>query len=212
MMARFLRFACILAAASAYSAPKPSTNQYKIPNAAPKVAAAAAVVLSVFFSLAEPAMASSKAAAQISLDTVPPTSLSIHIEDLPIIGELISGTYSKVADGSVVGKPSVVIKSPTDKVSAIKAFLAGGHLEFDVKGLINTHLDVDVGADEAGVAKVRVASNLIPALPFKNAATLPFSPSGKITDWNIVTNLGSGDSYYYNENSGVSQMERPELK
>ncbi len=211
-MARFLYLVCILVVASAYTTRKPSSSHYKFQKTTPKVATtAAAVALSLLFSINEPALASSKYAAQISLESLPPATVSVQIGDLPIIGNLLSGTYSKVPDGSFRGKPSVVIKSPSDKVSAIKAFVTGGHLEFDVSGLLNTHLDVDVGADEPGVAKVRVASNLIPVLPFKNAATLSSKPSGKTTPWAVVTNMGSGESYFYNEDTGVSQFERPEI-
>jgi hypothetical protein len=211
-MVRILHFACLVAVASAYSAPKPSVNNYKLPTVAPKFASTAAVVvMSLLFSMTDPAFASSKDAAQISLESLPPATISVQIGDLPIIGSLLSGTYTKVPDGTIGGKPSVVIKSPADKISAIKAFVGGGHLEFDVKGLINTHLDLDVGAVEPGVAKVRIASNLIPVLPFKNEATLSSKPSGKATPWAVVTNMGSGESYFYNEDTGVSQYERPEI-
>lgn len=212
----FLRFACLLVAVRAYSSPKPSTvgaRQYEAasaPKFAPR-AMAAALVLSAMFSMAEPALASSKNAAQISLNGLPPSTISVQIQDVPVVGKLISGTYTKIPDGSIKGTPSVVIKSPSDKVSAVKSIVTGGHLEFDVNGLVNTHLDVDVGAEEAGVAKVRVASNLIPPLPFKNAATQTAKPSGKATPWNVVTNLGTGNAYYYNEETGVSTNERPTI-
>ena len=210
-MVRMLPFACMMALITAYSTPKPVPSHYKMRTASPKVATAAAVALSLLFSFTEPALATSKDAAQISLESLPPATISVQIADLPIIGSLLSGTYTKVPDGSVGGKPSVVIKSPADKISAVKSFVTGGHLEFDVKGLLNTHLDVDVGAAEPGVAKVRIASPLIPVLPFKNAATMTSAPSGKETPWAVVTNLGSGESYYYNEDTGVSQFERPEI-
>ena len=211
-MARILRFSCMLAVASAYSVPKPSGNNFKLSSASPTFpCTAAAVALSLLFSMTEPAFASSKDAAQISLESLPPATVSVQIGDLPIIGSLLSGTYTKVPDGSIGGKPSVVIKSPADKISAIKAFVTGGHLEFDVNGLINTHLDVDVGADEPGIAKVRIASKVIPVLPFKNEATLSSKPSGKPTPWAVVTNMGSGESYFYNEDTGVSQYERPDV-
>lgn len=110
-----------------------------------------------------------------------------------MVGNLLSGTYTKVADGSIK-QPSVTIKSPSDKVKAISEIATGGHLEFDVSGLLSTHLDVDVSADEPGVAKVRVASGLIPKLPFKNLASgSEGSPTGgKPSPWNMVTNMGSG--------------------
>jgi hypothetical protein len=223
-MIRFLRFVCLLVAVSAYSTPKPSSSSTSLgvskhtkaaapPPAtkfAPK-AMAAAMALSALLSMTEPALASSKTAAQISLNSLPPSTISVQIGDLPVVGNLISGTYTKIPDGSIKGKPSIVIKSPTDKVSAVKSIVTGGHIEFDVDGLVNTHMDVDIGADEAGVAKVRVASNLIPPLPFKNAATQASKPSGKATPWSAVTNMGTGKSYYYNEDTGVSQNDRPTI-
>jgi hypothetical protein len=172
-------------------------------------ATAAAIGLAVLLSTAEPALASSRTAGQISLDSLPPTTISIQIKDLPVIGNLLSGTYARVPDGSVVGKPSIVIKSPSDKIGAIKSVLGDGHVEFDINGILKTHLDVDISAEEPGVAKVRVASNLIPQLPFKNAATLSVKPTGKTTSWDRLTNLGSGETYYYNEATGVSQAQRP---
>merc|ERR1712154_120214 len=97
---------------------------------------------------------------------------------------------------------------PKKKLDAVKTFISSGHLEFDVSGLLNTHLDVDVAAEENGVAIIRVASPLIPKLPFKNLAT--GMPNGKSdSEWNKITNLSSGEAYYYNEKTGVSQFERP---
>jgi hypothetical protein len=161
-----------------------------------------------------PAQASD-VAAQISLDRIPPTSISIQIDDLPVIGSILSGTYTKVNDGSIKD-PSITIKSPKDKVRAISSIATGGHLEFDVGGKVSTHLDVDIAADEAGTAKVIVKSNLIPKLPFKNLASsntvtgTKSTTGGKESQWNIVTNLGNGESYYYNAKSGVTQYDRPD--
>lgn len=169
--------------------------------------AAAAFALSTALLLGDPgaalaasatATASSATAAQVSLNSLPPTSISVEIKDLPVVGDLLSGTYTKVKDGSVAN-PSITIKSPKDKVKAIKE-LTGGHLEFDVNGVLATHLDVDVAADQAGVAKIRVASNLIPPLPFKNpasgfSATDSLPKGGKESPWNVVTNMGSGGMF-----------------
>jgi hypothetical protein len=206
MMLRFLRFTCLLGVAAAWSAP--NKKSFSLPKVDAK-AAAAAVAISVLLSTTEPAMATSKTAAQISLDSLPPATISVQIQDLPVVGNLLSGTYTKV--DKIEGKPSIVIKSPADKLAAVQSIATGGHLEFDINGLINTHMDVDVGADEPGVAKVRVASNLIPKLPFKNAATMPESFSGKKTPWNVVTNMGTGSTYYYNEETGDSQFEKPQI-
>jgi hypothetical protein len=153
----------------------------------------------------------SDVAAQISLDKLPPTSVSIQIGDLPVVGSLLSGTYARVADGSIKD-PSITIRSPKDKVRAISSIATGGHLEFDVGGKLSSHFDVDVAADEAGTAKVIVKSNLIPKLPFKNMAssTIGAPTGGRESPWNIVTNLGSGESYYYNAKSGLTQFGRPD--
>jgi len=159
----------------------------------------------------ETATTTSTTAAQVSLNSLPPASISVEIKDLPVVGNLLSGTYTKVKDGSVAN-PSITIKSPKDKVKAIKE-LTGGHLEFDVNGVLTTHLDVDVAADQAGVAKIRVASNLIPPLPFKNPAS-GFSAGadaikkgGKESPWNIVTNMGSGGkrSIWYCRREALNQ-------
>ncbi len=172
---------------------------------------ALSTILATTTSLGLPVFASD-AAAQVSLDKLPPTSISIQIGDLPVVGSLLSGTYSKVADGSIKD-PSIVIKSPKDKIKAISSIATGGHLEFDVGGILKTHLDVDVAADEAGTAKIVVKSSLIPKLPFKNMAnrgTGKAVTGGKESQWNVVTNLGNGESYYYNVDSGVTQFSRPD--
>jgi hypothetical protein len=195
------------------SSSSPATAAAAAAVVAAKGAAAAALASAFLFTAPFPAFASD-AAAQISLQSLPPTSISIQIGDLPVVGSLLSGTYTKVPDGSIA-KPSVVIKSPVDKVKAISSIATGGHLEFDVNGKINTHLDVDVAADEAGTARVLVRSNLIPRLPFRNMASASASvgalpTGGKESQWNIVTNLGNGDSYYYNVKTGVTQYDRPD--
>jgi hypothetical protein len=159
-----------------------------------------------------PALAS-PTAAQISVDSIPPTTISVQIGDLPVVGSLLSGTYTKVdAKTAASTPPSVIIKSPTDKVKAIQTAATSGHLEFDIAGKtgIKTHLDVDVAADEAGVANVRVASDLIPKLPFKNAASGSATfKGGKESQWSMVTNLGTGESYYFNEKTGETTYTKP---
>lgn len=169
--------------------------------------------------LAAPAFAAStgsSTAAQIYVDQIPPTTISIEVSDLPIVGNLLSGTYAKVdKQTAIINKniaPSVVIKSPKDKAKAISG-AAGGHIEFDIAGKagLKTHLDVDVAADEAGVARVRIASDLIPPLPFKNlASSSSSSKGGQASRWQSVTNMGSGESYYFNSKTGVTQFEKPD--
>ena len=181
-------------------------------KAIPPPTAAATAALSFLLLTTTPAAYASPTAAQISLNRIPPTSISVQIGDLPVIGNVLSGTYTKIPDGSLKGPPSVTISSPSDKVKAIQALATGGHLEFDINGkILSTHLDVDIAADEPGVARVRVASDVIPPLPYKNLASSQSSPTGgKESAWNIVTNMGNGESYYYNTKTGVTQYERPD--
>lgn len=112
-------------------------------------------------------------AAHISLNSLPPKAISVEIQDLPVLGKALSGVYTKVPDdGSENGaSAAVTIESPKDKVAAIKAIASMGHFEFDIDGIVNTHLDVDVATDIPGTATIRVASPLIPVLPFQNAAS-----------------------------------------
>lgn len=202
-------FLLLLATPAAVLTYQPS---FKKPATTFKHAKAAATAALTTLLLAEPCFASSSTAAQVSLNALPPSSISVQIGDLPVVGKLLSGTYTKVPDGSIKTKPSVTIQSPKDKVNAIKEIATSGHLEFDVSGILNTHLDVDVAADESGVAKVRIASNLIPKLPYKNlASSSQTSPTGgKESPWNMVTNMGSGETYYYNEKTGVTQYQKPD--
>jgi hypothetical protein len=186
--------------------PSPSFNPFEQAKTA-----AAAGALGLILTTSQPVFAETDAAAQISLNALPPNSISVQIQDLPVVGKLISGTYTKVPDGSIKN-PSIVIKSPSDKVKAVQNIVTNGHLEFDVSGVIQTHIDVDVAADKAGVAKARISSGLIPKLPFRNLASSAVgSPTGgKESAWNMVTNMGSGETYYYNEKTGATQYVRPD--
>lgn len=212
MMLRLCRTLSVLAIATAYSTVPQQVQKPGQSNGMKTIASAAATAALAFVlaSSPSPSLADASAtAAHISLNSIPPTSVKVAVSDLPVIGNLISGTYTKVAD-STVTNPSVSITSPSDKVSAIKAIAGNGHLEFDVDGVINTHLDVDIATDKAGVATVRVASPLIPKLPFRNAAGGTVLPTtGKQSDWYKVTNMGTGDSYFYNEKMDISQLEMP---
>lgn len=197
---------------AAFQTPKPTPT----PAAAAAAKATAAATLAALLVTGTPALADS-GAAQIMIDQVPPTTVSIQVGDIPVVGSLVSGTYTKLdakAAKELTSPPSVVISSPKDKIKALKAATTGGHLEFDVGGKVGlkTHLDVDIAADQAGVAKVRVASNLIPALPFKNIASANYVEKGsKPSDWSIVTNMGNGESYYYNTKTGATQYEIPSI-
>jgi hypothetical protein len=180
-------------------------------KSASPVTAMVTAALTIILTTTAPALAS-PTAAQISVDSIPPTTISVQIGDLPVVGSLLSGTYTKVDSATSSSlPPSVIIKSPTDKIKAIQTLASSGHLEFDIAGKtgIKTHLDVDVAADEPGVANVRVASNLIPKLPFKNAASTVTAKGGRESQWSIVTNLGNGESYYFNAKTGETSFEKP---
>lgn len=207
---RFFRLFSILAVATAYTT---APRKVQKPSELRKFASSVAATAALSFVLAGnplPSLAEDSAtAAHISLNSIPPTSVRVAIKDLPVIGNLISGTYTKV-DDSIATNPSVSITSPTDKIAAIKAFAGMGHLEFDIDGVVNTHMDVDIATDKAGMATIKVASPLIPKLPFRNAAGGTVLPaSGKESDWYRVSNLGSGETYYYNEKTDTSQLEAP---
>jgi hypothetical protein len=204
----------VLAVATAYSTVPhnvqkvPSHTQQKSNNSFAAAAATAALAFGLLVGDPQQALASSTAG-QISLNSIPPTSVLLDIKDLPVIGNILSGTYTKVDDKSITS-PSVSIKSPKDKISAIKDVATGGHLEFDVDGILKTHLDIDIATDKAGVATVKVTSPLIPKLPFKNTASNDgIAVSGKQSDWFKVTNMGTGEFYYFNEKTDKTQAEMP---
>jgi hypothetical protein len=204
--------ACLLAA-SVFALQTPQLPFVERMQRQFQVTAAAVVMASSLLVLQAPEASASTTAAQISLNSLPPTSIRVDVGDLPVIGNVLSGTYTKISDlRKSSGPSSITISSPKDKVRAVQDIATTGHLEFDVDGILKTHLDVDIAADEPGVAKVRVSSNLIPKLPFKNMASASQgSPTGgKASPWSMVTNMGSGDSYYYNEKSGVTQYDRPD--
>ena len=214
MMHRLLCILAVLTVATAYSTSphsvqkQPAHQQAKSKNGFAAAAATAALTFGLLIGDPQQALASSTAG-QISLNSIPPTSIFVDIKDLPVIGNIVSGTYTKVDDGSIAS-PSVTIRSPKDKVSAIKDVATGGHLEFDVNGLVKTHLDVDIAANEAGVATVKIASPVIPQLPFKNTASGDvIAATGKKSDWYKVTNMGSGESYYFNEKTDEVQEGMP---
>jgi len=114
----------------------------------------------------------STTAAKISLTSLPPTAIDVEIGDLPVVGNLLSGLYTKVGSIPSSQPAAIIIESPKDKLQAVKDAASSGHLEFDVDGVLSTHLDVDIAADKGGVATIKVRSPLIPSLPFKNTASL----------------------------------------
>ena len=102
----------------------------------------------------------------------------------------------------------------------------------DVDGLVSTHVDVNVATVVPGELTVKIYSPLIPELPFKNSANAPTSPpggsgggrgealvpkspprgivkGGKASDWDSVTNLGTGNTYYVNAKTGEKRYADP---
>ena len=105
----------------------------------------------------------------------------------------------------------------------------------DVDGLVSTHVDVNVATVVPGELTVKIYSPLIPELPFKNSANapptsppgsgsgggrggespVPKSPprgivkGGKASDWDSVTNLGTGNTYYVNAKTGEKRYADP---
>lgn len=198
-----LRIYYLVAVVEAYSAAKkPVFNRNvatKIPTGKKIFATAAASVSLAFVLTGSPltADAISETAAQISLNSIPPTALKV--QDVPIVG----GTYTMVNDADVPS-PSVVVELPKDKIGAIKSIL-GGHLEVDVGGIVDTHVDIDLFSDEAGTLTAKVSNPLIPKLPLKRSS----GTTGKNSDWASVTNLGDGDVYYFNGKTGETTYEKP---
>ena len=203
---------------SAFQTPKTitaaSSPSASVAAAAKATAAATLAVLLTVGAPVEPAYAAdSGGALQIQVDQIPPANIGLNVKDIPVVGSIVSGTYTKLdakAVKELKSPPSVVISSPTDKFKALKAATTEGHLEVDIGGKVglSTHLDVDIAA-EAGVAKIRVASPLIPPLPFKNLASAEGKTGGPESEWNVVTNMGSGESYYFNTKTGTTQYEKP---
>lgn len=179
-----LGLAAVLPQALGFHLPSVSTRNkdftFNFPSLSSNLAGAlASASLAAIMTVSDPAWAASSTAAQIHLNSLPPTTISVQIDDLPVVGKLLSGTYTKVDAPPALSALSkngniqtpILIQSPPDKLSAIKNAATGGHLEFDVDGLVSTHLNVDVASTQAGEATIRVSSSLIPALPFKNSAS-----------------------------------------
>jgi len=182
-----------------------------LPSQIRDTVASAAMIMLVLTSDPQQSMASTTAG-QISLNNFPPSNLEINAKEIPIVGNIISGTYSKLEKNAA--SPSVSISLPKDKIEALKSVILNGHVELDVNGLLSTHLDVDIGSNEAGAATVRVASPLIPKLPFKNSVSrgelTVLSPSNKASDWSKVVNLGNGNPYYWNSKTGETTYDAPD--
>mmetsp|Transcript_14432 Transcript_14432/g.20112 ORF Transcript_14432/g.20112 Transcript_14432/m.20112 type:complete len:238 (+) Transcript_14432:214-927(+) len=190
-----------------------------------KSIASFAMVSSVFgFIGVDPSFAElSSTAAQIEINSVPPANVQINIEDLPVLGKLLSGTYARLdtgaynAAGNALGggtsrrQASVSIFSPSDKSTAIKELATKGHLEFDISGVVTTHVNIDAATLKQGELTVKIESPIIPSLPFKNSinSAEKTKKGTKPSDWVMVTNLGDGSISYQNTKTGAVQEENP---
>ena len=142
---------------------------------------------------------SSPKAARLTINSLPPQSVEIDLQDVPLVGKALSGTYVKTKTTSQAKKPSIQIASPKDKLGAIQEAADTGNLQFGLDGLFQPSLDIQLQPNQPGVAPIELKSPLIPKLPF-----------GKRTsDWNKVTNIGNGQVYYFNAKTGESQFEEP---
>ena len=137
-------------------------------------------------------------AAHVRVNRLPPDSFQIDLSDVPIVGHALSGTYAKIQK-PLSRQPSVVISSPTDKWGALQEVNDKGTLEFGLQGMFQSTLDVQLEPNRPGVAPIEIKSPLIPKWPFGR----------KKSDWNKVQNLGNGDTYYFNSQTGETRLEEP---
>jgi len=218
MRCQLFHFLSIVSVATAFTSPlvtsapkiilkgQPNTNDVTQDKVKPFGAATATAALAFLLAVApQPALASN-AAAQVTVKSFPPSSLQLDARGLPVVGGAVSGRYAMVDDKNM-GSPSITIEAPKN-VQSLLSGLSGGHVELDLKGLVASHFDVDIAAT-SGEATVKVRSDLIPPLPFKNSANTEAKVSGKKSDWSKVVNMGDGSVYYYNEMTDQSQFNAP---
>lgn len=136
-------------------------------------------------------------AARVRIHRLPPNSIQLDIRDVPIIGKALSGTYVKTQREP--NNPAVTISSPRDKLKAIETATDTGKLEFGLFGLLQSYVDLQLEPNRPGKAPVTLKSPLIPQWPF----------SKQPSHWNKVTNMGNGETYYFNEQTGETLLEEP---
>ena len=136
-------------------------------------------------------------AARIQVNSLPPDSFRVDLTDIPVVGKALSGTYAKVKN--VKREPAIEIASPKDKLGAIQTAADSGNLQFGLTGLFSSFLDIQLEPNQAGRAPVELKSPLIPKWPF----------AGRKSDWNKVSNLGNGETYYYNSATGETRVDEP---
>ena len=171
-----------LAASAASLAPQP---QRALPTTLQRQAATAA--------LAGAVVASPLAAVALSVDVTDINSPPVV--DLPVLGRFgvspskakptgkVSGDLVGTALSAKDGKVKVTVSTP--KIGPLPA------LDDEV-------LDIRI-ASSPGTVAVTISNPAIPKLPV----------GGGTSDWNVVQNLGSGATYYFNSKTGVTQYANP---
>ena len=171
-----------LAASAASLAPQP---QRALPTTLQRQAATAA--------LAGAVVASPLAAVALSVDVTDINSPPVV--DLPVLGRFgvspskakptvkVSGDLVGTALSAKDGKVKVTVSTP--KIGPLPA------LDDEV-------LDIRI-ASSPGTGGVSISNPAIPKLPV----------GGGTSDWNVVQNLGSGATYYFNSKTGVTQYANP---
>ena len=187
------------------------------------------VTLSILLSLAlvAPAYATppAKDALNIQINTLPTLSKVEGRPDvktsigLPSIPAVFSGGVINVDLGLDTRRskeaPGVKVNLPKDLKGAadgalkgnLKATLTTPEITFKlpvlgaitIPKLEGETLKIDV-TSSPGVATIKISNKNIPKLPLA---------SGRASAWEEVTNLGSGEAYYYNRFSGESQYDYP---
>jgi hypothetical protein len=184
-------------------------------------AATGALAAAIAFSVNSPAAfaAAKKDALGIEVNSLPPISkdlkASVGIPGVkPVFGGAMVDLEAKV-DLKKKGSGDIALKLPGDLKGAANGALKG-HVaavlktpplnvavpvlgKISVPALNNERFDIDISTT-AGRAVIEVKNDLIPAIPF---------PGKKKSDWQAVQNLGSGETYFYNTKTGVSQYEYP---
>ena len=171
-----------LAASAASLAPQPHPA---LPTTLQRQAATAA--------LAGAVVASPLAAVALSVDVTDINSPPVV--DLPVLGRFgvspskakptvkVSGDLVGTALSAKDGKVKVTVSTP--KIGPLPA------LDDEV-------LDIRI-ASSPGTVGVSISNPAIPKLPV----------GGGTSDWNVVQNLGSGATYYFNSKPGVTQSANP---
>ena len=111
------------------------------------------------------------------------------------IGVKLPGDLKGAADGALKGDLALVVKSPA---MSFNVPLLG---KLSIPAINNERFDIDI-TTSAGRAVIEVKNDNIPALPF---------PGKKSSQWQAISNLGNGETYYYNTKTGATQYEYPAL-